>query len=92
MRKKPAEVFIIMGEFAANMASSESISSYAVTCVDRDGLAHADMITEDTIAERTRISMKIQDGTVALSPYMLSILAITDLGQKFQIDEGITVY
>lgn len=93
MRKTDYEGINVAADFGDAMTSSESISTYSIECIDKDGNdATDDMIENDTLAERTRITFRVKAGTTSGSPYTAHVYAGTDEDQDLEIRHQITVY
>jgi len=93
--KQIAEEFTIGADFANALDSGESIvlGSSSVVAEDvNEAVATDDVITSGSITvSGTKLKVRIEGGTVALSPYKLTFLIVTSLNNIYEKDVLMTV-
>ena len=93
--KQPNELFTIAGEFDDVLDTDETIvlGSSSATAIDGAGTdCSATFVVPGSIAvSGTQLRCKIQGGTVALTPYKVTFLAGTSLGNVYEVDAITTI-
>lgn len=87
--KQPAEAFTIAGDFVNVLETGETIviGSSTVTALDVDEVDSTSIVLDGAASvDTTRLKQKVQAGVEANSPYKITFLAVTSLGNAFEID------
>jgi len=94
--KQPYEAYFIFGNFEDNMVDGETITSATTTAMDKAGTdATADVLESGSqqlpVNEPFRVYIRVQAGTVDLTPYKFTIRCLTSTGNKWEVDGTIIV-
>lgn len=96
-RKQPYEKYFCYGDFEPVMIEEETISVFAVTATDVDGLDVTSSIIEPgspqigTGENTQKLYFRIQAGTEDYSPYKFTVRVETSTGNKWEQDGKIKV-
>lgn len=88
--KQPSEKFYIAGEFRKNMETDETLVlvSSSVSAVDKDDSdVSATILDQSTLAvDGTQLQIRLQAGAEDKSPYQVTFLATTSIGNVWEVD------
>lgn len=89
--KQPSESFYVCADMVDMLATGEEIvlGTSTVTAKDTAGEdATSDVLDSGSkrLQDNTKLSIRVRNGTEALSPYKLTYKAVTDLGNILEVD------
>jgi hypothetical protein len=96
--KQPSEKFFIRANFSKNWAAGDSVNlgSSTFTAVDKDGTDKStDVLDQATLAaaaDDKGLIIRVKDGLEAESPYKLTALCKTNLGDEWEKDIEMVVF
>jgi hypothetical protein len=90
--KQPAEEFVIAGKFNTVLLTGETIivGSSSINAVDKDGNA-ANSILSGKAVDGYYLKTTVKGGLVASSPYKITFVAVTSLGNIWEVDAKLHV-
>ena len=93
--KQIAEEFTISAQFSNALETGESIdvSNSSVTAEDLNGDDATDSVltSSSKTVDGTKLKVRVEGGTVTLSPYKITFLITTNLNNIYELDVFMTV-
>lgn len=91
--KQPTERFVIAGKFDTVLLTGETIiaASSVITAEDKDGFDVSSEILSGKEVDSYYLKTTVLGGEVANSPYKITFLAVTDLGNQWEVDAKLHV-
>jgi len=92
IEKQPYESFMAHGSFGDVMETGDTISTYAVTAVDKDDADATSTVIEPsseiigTGNDYYKLYFRVRAGTEAASPYKVTVRVETTNGDKWEVD------
>jgi len=96
-KKQSYEAYFVYSNFAPVMSDGETIFSYTVTVVDKEGTDSTSIIIETdseqpgTGEDIFKLFFRIQAGVQSLSPYKFTSRIVTSTDNKWEVDGIIEV-
>jgi len=86
--KQPAEEFTIAGKFNTVLLTGETIvaASSTITATDKDGTNVSTSVLSGKEVDGYYLKTTVYGGAVASSPYKITFVAVTSLGNTWEVD------